>query len=163
MKRKNVILTMLVILGMVTFLDRINISVAGSSIMHDLNLSPSEWGWVQSAFILSYGLMQIPMGALGDRFGHRKILSLIVLWWSLFTAFTGLAGGLASLLVIRFMFGIGEAGSSPCSTGVISRWFGRNEVGIRRHPCDGVGRMALRLLSLRCAGHCLGRRLVWVL
>ena len=120
---------MLVILGMVTFLDRINISVAGSSIMQDLRLSPSQWGWVQSAFILSYGLMQIPMGALGDRFGHRKILSLIVLWWSLFTAFTGLAGGLASLLVIRFMFGIGEAGSSPCSTGVISRWFEKHEVG----------------------------------
>lgn len=129
MKRKNVILAMLVILGMVTFLDRINISVAGSSIMHDLGLSPSEWGWVQSAFILSYGLMQIPMGALGDRFGHRSILSLIVLWWSLFTAFTGLAGGLASLLIIRFMFGIGEAGSSPCSTGVISRWFEKGEVG----------------------------------
>ena len=129
MKRKNIILTMLVILGMVTFLDRINISVAGSSIMHDLNLSPSEWGWVQSAFILSYGLMQIPMGALGDRFGHRKILAAIVLWWSAFTAFTGLAGGLASLLVIRFMFGIGEAGSSPCSTGVISRWFEKGEVG----------------------------------
>lgn len=70
MKKKNVILAMLVILGMVTFLDRINISVAGSSIMQDLNLSPSQWGWVQSAFILSYGLMQIPMGALGDRFGH---------------------------------------------------------------------------------------------
>jgi MFS family permease len=128
-KRKNVILTMLVILGMVTFLDRINISVAGSSIMHDLSLSPSQWGWVQSAFILSYGLMQIPMGALGDKFGHRSILALIVLWWSLFTAFTGLAGGLASLLVIRFMFGIGEAGSSPCSTGVISRWFEKGEVG----------------------------------
>lgn len=120
---------MLVILGMVTFLDRINISVAGSSIMHDLQLSPSQWGWVQSAFILSYGLMQIPMGWLGDRFGHRSILALIVLWWSLFTAFTGLAGGLASLLVIRFMFGIGEAGSSPCSTGVISRWFEKSEVG----------------------------------
>ena len=120
---------MLVILGMVTFLDRINISVAGSSIMHDLNLSAAEWGWVQSAFILSYGLMQIPMGALGDRFGHRSILALIVLWWSLFTAFTGMAGGLVSLLVIRFMFGIGEAGSSPCSTGVISRWFKKEEVG----------------------------------
>lgn len=129
MKRKNVILTMLVILGMVTFLDRINISVAGSAIMHDLNLSPAEWGWVQSAFILSYGLMQIPMGALGDRFGHRNILAGIVLWWSAFTAFTGLAGGLMSLLAIRFMFGIGEAGSSPCSTGVISRWFEKGEVG----------------------------------
>ncbi len=120
---------MLVILGMVTFLDRINISVAGSSIMADLKLSPAEWGWVQSAFILSYGLLQIPMGALGDRFGHRKILTAIVLWWSAFTAFTGLAGGLASLLIIRFMFGIGEAGSSPCSTGVISRWFEKGEVG----------------------------------
>ena len=120
---------MLVILGVVTFLDRINISVAGSSIMKDLNLSAAEWGWVQSAFILSYGLMQIPMGAYGDRHGHRKVLTQIVLWWSLFTAFTGLAGGLASLLIIRFMFGVGEAGSSPCSTGVISRWFEKNEVG----------------------------------
>ncbi len=129
MKKKNMILAMLVILGMVTFLDRINISVAGSSIMADLNLSPAEWGWVQSAFILSYGLMQIPMGALGDRFGHRSILALIVLWWSLFTAFTGMTGGLMSLLAIRFMFGIGEAGSSPCSTGVISRWFEKTEVG----------------------------------
>ena len=120
---------MLVLLGMVTFLDRINISVAGSSIMSDLGLSASQWGWVQSAFILSYGLMQIPMGALGDRHGHRKVLSLIVLWWSLFTCFTGMAGGLLSLLCIRFMFGIGEAGSSPCSTGVISRWFPKDEVG----------------------------------
>ena len=129
MKKKNVILAMLVILGLVTFLDRINISVAGSSIMHDLDLSPAQWGWVQSAFILSYGLMQIPMGALGDRYGHRSILAAIVLWWSAFTAFTGMAGGLLSLLVIRFMFGIGEAGSSPCSTGVISRWFKKDEVG----------------------------------
>ncbi len=129
MKKKNVILTMLVILGMVTFLDRINISVAGSSIMEDLGLSPSQWGYVHSAFILSYAIMQIPMGAMGDHFGHRKILALIVLWWSAFTAFTGLAGSLATLLVIRFMFGIGEAGSSPCSTGVIGRWFEKGEVG----------------------------------
>ena len=97
--------------------------------MDDLGLTPSEWGYVQSAFILSYGIMQIPMGAMGDAFGHRKILALIVLWWSLFTAFTGMAGTLATLLVIRFMFGVGEAGSSPCSTGVISRWFEKNEVG----------------------------------
>lgn len=129
MKRKNMILTMLVILGVVTFLDRINISVAGKSIMEDLNLNESQWGWVLSIFILSYGVMQIPIGAMGDRFGHRKILSLIVLWWSIFTALTGVAGGLASMLVIRFMFGIGEAGSSPCSTGVISRWFEKGEVG----------------------------------
>lgn len=129
MRNRKVILLLLVLLGMVTFLDRINISVAGSSIMADLNLSAAQWGWVQSAFILSYGLMQIPMGMLGDRFGQRRVLTAIVVWWSLFTCFTGMAGGLLSLLAVRFFFGIGEAGSSPCSTGVISRWFPKNEVG----------------------------------
>ena len=63
MKKRTLILTMLVLLGVVTFLDRINISVAGSDIMSDLNLTPDQWGWILSAFILSYGLMQIPMGA----------------------------------------------------------------------------------------------------
>ena len=128
-KRRTTILVLLVLLGMVTFLDRINISVAGSSIMSDLHLSASEWGWVQSAFILSYGLMQIPMGALGDRLGHRRVLAGIVVWWSLFTAFTGMAGGLYTLLAVRFLFGIGEAGSSPCSTSVIGRWFEKDQVG----------------------------------
>lgn len=129
MKKRTWILVLLVLLGVVTFLDRINISVAGSAIMADLGITPDQWGWILSAFILSYGLMQIPMGALGDKRGHRVTLALIVLWWSAFTAFTGMAGGFVSLLVIRFMFGIGEAGSSPCSTGVISRWFPKDKVG----------------------------------
>ena len=129
MKKRSGILVMLIFLGVVTFLDRINITVAGSAIMKDLNLTPDQWGWILSAFILSYGLMQIPMGAMGDKRGHRSTLALIVLWWSAFTAFTGMAGGFVSLILIRFMFGIGEAGSSPCSTGVISRWFPKKEVG----------------------------------
>ena len=120
---------LLVLLGVVTFLDRINISVAGSAIMQDLNISPDQWGWILSAFILSYGLMQIPMGALGDKRGHRLTLALIVLWWSAFTMFTGMAGGFVGLLMVRLMFGVGEAGSSPCSTGVISRWFPKEKVG----------------------------------
>lgn len=129
MRKRTWILVMLIFLGVVTFLDRINITVAGSAIMKDLNLTPDQWGWILSAFILSYGLMQIPMGAMGDKRGHRSTLALIVLWWSAFTAFTGMAGGFVSLILIRFMFGIGEAGSSPCSTGVISRWFPKKEVG----------------------------------
>lgn len=129
MKKRSWILVMLIFLGVVTFLDRINITVAGSAIMRDLNLTPDQWGWILSAFILSYGLMQIPMGAMGDKRGHRSTLALIVLWWSAFTAFTGMAGGFVSLILIRFMFGIGEAGSSPCSTGVVSRWFPKKEVG----------------------------------
>ena len=128
-KKRTLILAMLVLLGVVTFLDRINISVAGSDIMRDLNISPDQWGWILSAFILSYGLMQIPMGAWGDKRGHRSVLTLIVLWWSAFTIFTGMAQGFIGLLLVRLMFGVGEAGSSPCSTGVISRWIPKNQVG----------------------------------
>lgn len=129
MKKRTLILTMLVLLGIVTFLDRINISVAGSAIMQDLDLSAKQWGWILSAFILSYGLMQIPLGAWGDKRGHRSVLALIVLWWSVFTMLTGMAGGFVSLILIRLMFGMGEAGASPCTTGVISRWFPKNETG----------------------------------
>jgi MFS family permease len=122
MKKRNIVLFLLVLAGIITFLDRINISVAGATIMHDLGLSRKQWGWVLSAFIISYGVMQVPLGVWGDQKGHRKVLTLIVLWWSLFTGFTGMAGGFVMLLVIRFLFGIGEAGAYPCMTGVIGRW-----------------------------------------
>jgi ACS family glucarate transporter-like MFS transporter len=111
------------VVGIITFLDRINISVAGASIMHDLGLSTRQWGWVVSIFILTYGLLQVPLGAWGDRRGQRRVLSLIVLWWSVFTILTGAAGGFASLLMIRMFFGIGEAGAYPNMTGVVGRWF----------------------------------------
>ncbi len=127
MKRRNIVLLLLVIIGIITFLDRINISVAGATIMTDLGLTRTQWGWVLSAFIISYALFQIPLGAWGDRKGHQMVLSLIVLWWSVFTGFTGMAGGFMMLLVIRFLFGVGEAGAYPCMTGVIGRWFPKSE------------------------------------
>lgn len=127
MKKRNTVLLFLILIGVITFLDRINISVAGSTIMQDLGLSRKQWGWVLSAFILSYGLMQIPLGVWGDKKGHRTVLAVIVLWWSLFTGFTGMASGFVMLIVIRFMFGIGEAGSYPCMTGVIGRWYHKHE------------------------------------
>lgn len=129
MKKSNVILILLVILSVVTFLDRTCITFSSMEIKADLGIDQSGWGWVMSIFTLSYGLMQIPLGALGDKMGHRWVLALIVLWWSAFTAFTGLSGGLLSMLAIRFCFGIGEAGASPCSTSVISRWFDKDRVG----------------------------------
>ena len=128
MKRKNIILALLVILSVITFLDRTCITFSSIEIKTDLGIDQSGWGWVMSIFTLSYGLMQIPLGALGDKAGHRWVLAGIVLW-SLFTGFTGLATGLLSMLAIRFCFGIGEAGASPCSTSVISRWFKKEEVG----------------------------------
>jgi MFS transporter, ACS family, glucarate transporter len=129
MKKRSLVLFFLILVGVITFLDRINISVAGATIMQDLGLSGKQWGWVLSAFILSYGLMQVPIGVLGDKKGHRNVLTAIVLWWSVFTAFTGMANGFVMLIVVRFLFGIGEAGSYPCMTGVIGRWFPRSETG----------------------------------
>jgi MFS transporter, ACS family, glucarate transporter len=127
LKKRNIVLILLIAVGIITFLDRINISVAGSSIMQDLGLSRRQWGWVLSAFIVSYGLLQIPLGLWGDKKGQRTVLALIVLWWSVFTGLTGMAGGFVSLLLIRFAFGIGEAGAYPCMTGAIGRWFPKSE------------------------------------
>ncbi|HDR68181.1 MAG TPA: MFS transporter [Bacteroidaceae bacterium] len=127
MKKRNIVLILLMVVGVITFLDRINISVAGASIMEDLDLTGKQWGWVLSAFILSYGLLQVPLGAWGDRSGQRKVLSVIVLWWSLFTILTGFSNGFVMLLIIRFLFGIGEAGAYPNMTGTVGRWFPRKE------------------------------------
>lgn len=127
MKKRKIVLLFLVLAGVITFLDRVNISVAGATIMQDLDLSRKQWGWILSAFILSYGLMQIPLGAWGDKKGHRVVLTAIVVWWSVFTALTGMANGFMMLIVVRLMFGIGEAGSYPCMTGVIGKWFKPSE------------------------------------
>src|SRR5262245_53935595 len=123
MKARYVVLVMLVLLSVVTYLDRICIGVAGADIQKDLGISEKAWGWVLGAFLLSYGMFEIPSGALGDRIGQRKVLTRIVLWWSAFTALTPLARNYYALVATRFLFGAGEAGAYPNASGCISRWF----------------------------------------
>ena len=101
--------------------------MAGPRIQHALRLSPVQWGWVGGIFSISYALFEIPSGYLGDRIGARAVLSRIVLWWSGFTALTGLAWNYSSLLVTRFLFGAGEAGAGPNASVSISRWFSPTE------------------------------------
>src|SRR5712671_3464282 len=106
-------------LSMITYLDRVCFGSAVSHLVTDLNLqSEADLKWALTAFALSYALFEIPSGWLGDVYGPRKVLIRIVLWWSVFTALTGLVGlpigpillGGGSLVVIRFLFGVGEAG-----------------------------------------------------
>lgn len=123
MKRKYGVLIILSVLSIITFLDRNAISLAGQRITGDLGLTEGQFGWILSAFTISYGLCEIPTGLLGDRFGARKILGRVVLWWSLFTMLTGFAGGFASLFLIRLMFGAGEAGAYPNTAIAIRQWF----------------------------------------
>ncbi len=123
MKNRHWVLVLLFFLSMITYIDRVCISVAGPLMQQELGLTPTMWGWVVGAFTISYALFEIPTGAMGDRYGSRSTLSRIVLWWSFFTAATGAVSNFAMLLATRFLFGIGEAGAYPNASSTISRWF----------------------------------------
>lgn len=123
------VLTLAVLLAGITYLDRVCISLTAPAMMRDLGLSKVEMSFVFSAFTLAYGLFEIPTGWWGDRIGTRKVLTRIVVWWSSFTIFTAGAFNYASLLVIRFLFGVGEAGAWPNAAKTFSRWFPVTERG----------------------------------
>src|SRR5450631_2495739 len=117
------ILILLFFFILITYLDRVCLSLVGVRIKTEFHLSNQQFGWVVGAFALAYALFEIPAGILGDRIGQRKVFIRIVLWWSLFTALTGATTGLFTLMVTRFLFGMGEAGAFLNSCGTISRWF----------------------------------------
>ncbi|APW58876.1 MFS transporter [Paludisphaera borealis] len=117
------VLGFLAAMTFVLYLDRACMGQAAPRIQEELGISNTRMGWVHSAFSLSYVLFEIPTGRWGDRYGSRGVLTRIVVWWSCFTAMTGFAGSLAMLLVIRFLFGAGEAGALPNSARVLRVWF----------------------------------------
>jgi MFS transporter, ACS family, glucarate transporter len=127
LKKRRVVLGFLVSLSAITFLDRLAIAVAGPRMQSELNIAPEQWGWVLGAFALAYGIFEVPAGAAGDRFGHRRALTRIVLWWSVFTGVTAAATSLRPLIATQFFFGAGEAGAYPNASGVIGRWFPLSE------------------------------------
>jgi MFS family permease len=116
-------------LTVITYLDRVCIASTRAAMSEELGLDKVQMGEIFSAFILGYVLFEIPGGWLADRYGARALLTRIVLWWSVFTAFTGAAWSYGSLLAIRFLFGCGEAGAFPGCASAISRWFPRAERG----------------------------------
>jgi len=125
-------------LSVVTYLDRVCIATAATSIREDLHLSAVQMGWIFSAFTLAYAIFEIPSGWLGDMIGPRKVLTRIVLWWSVFTVATGVAWNYASMLTFGFLFGAGEAGAFPNSSRSFSQWFPTKERG-RAHGIIFMG------------------------
>jgi ACS family glucarate transporter-like MFS transporter len=123
------VLILLFFLILITYLDRVTISLVGVRIKDAFHLSNTQFGWVLGAFSLAYALFEIPSGMLTDRIGQRAVFIRIVLMWSLFTALTGAVTGMTSLLLIRFLFGIGESGAYPTSSSTIGRWFPLAERG----------------------------------
>jgi sugar phosphate permease len=98
-------------------------------------------GVIFSAFIWSYALFQVPGGWLGDRFGPRKVLSVIMAYRTLIAGMTAAALGFKSLWGIRFLLGVGEAGAFPTATRAMQMWFPRDERGF----VQGVSHAASRL------------------
>src|SRR5262245_6465463 len=122
-------------LAFILYLDRICIGQAGTAMKAELGISYAQWGWVGVSFQIAYAIFEPITGHWGDRYGSRRVLIRIVLWWSVFTVLTGcvwkfswqlpgiVINGYLLLLLIRFLFGAGEAGALPNAARVISRWF----------------------------------------
>ncbi len=119
---RHVVTAFAVTLAVITYIDRVGISVALPNIRADLGLTAIQATWTLSIFGWAYALFEIPGGWLGDRIGPRRVLMRIVLWWSFFTAATGWAWNGASLIFTRGLFGAGEAGAFPNMTRMLTTW-----------------------------------------
>jgi ACS family glucarate transporter-like MFS transporter len=125
----------LFVISAVAFLDRVNISIAATSIASEYRLTNVQLGWVFSAFLAGYALFQTLGGRLADRLGPRRVLAWGAVWWGVFTALTaavpsGMRGALILFVSIRFLFGAGEAVIYPASNQFVSRWIPTGERGI---------------------------------
>ena len=109
--------------AMLAYLHRFCISVPYETIRNDLSLTPRQMNLVLGSFFAGYSLLQIPSGWLGDRWGSRRALALFAAFWSVATAFMGLANGFVMALAAWVVNGIGQAGIFPCCVKSISRWF----------------------------------------
>ena len=126
---RHVVLGLTVAAYMITYMDRQVLATTRPAIMEELGISLVAMGWVTFAFRMAYALFQVPGGWLGDTIGARRALTMVVSWWSAFTAFTALAWSAASMIVIQVFFGLGEAGAFPIATRSLSRWMRPTERG----------------------------------
>ena len=126
-KKRHMILGLLFLGWCLSYLDRMAMNVGIVEIAKDFNLSPSVMGIVLSSFFAGYAIMQLPGGWLADKFGSRKVITISILLWSLFTILTGMAWSLMSMIIIRFMFGLGEGGYPAASSKAIADVFPKKE------------------------------------
>lgn len=117
------VLAFLAAMTFVLYLDRACIGQSLPVIQRELGLTEWDKSVVLNAFALAYALFEIPAGRWGDRYGSRGVLTRIVIWWSFFTAMTGAAWGFGMLVIVRFLFGAGEAGALPNAARVLREWF----------------------------------------
>ncbi len=133
------VLLLLLLISIITYVDRVNISVTARQMMPALGLTDLQMGQIFSAFVFGYALFQVPGGWLGDRWGPRRVLTFAVIWWSIFTALTAVApilplanliGIMGSLMVVRLLIGMGEAAALPNFNRAVANWHPPHERGL---------------------------------
>ena len=128
--KRALLITGTFLLSVLLYVDRTCISTAKDSVCADLGLSKEQWSWVLASFAFGYALFQTPGGAMADRLGGRFVLTAVVTAWSVFTGLTAAAWNFVSLLIIRFLFGAGEAGAFPGMARVVYSWIPVKERGL---------------------------------
>jgi MFS family permease len=129
MPQRYAIVGITAVAALLLYIDRVCISILADPIQTDLALSERQKESALSAFFFTYALFQIPVGALADRFGPRLVLTVSIAAWSVVTAFTGLAWSFGSLLAVRLLLGLSEAGAYPAAASLIKRWAQPDERG----------------------------------
>ncbi len=128
--QRFILVTFTFLISVLMYVDRACIGAAKGSVSDEFGLTNIQWAWVMAAFTLGYALMQTPSGKLADKKGARVVMSGIITVWSILTALTGTAWNFVSMIVIRFLFGGGEAGAFPTLSKVVYKWFPVKERGI---------------------------------
>jgi MFS transporter, ACS family, glucarate transporter len=149
---RYVVLGLTVAAYMITYMDRVVISSAIPTMRRELAFDLVTMSWIVSSFRLGYSLFQIPGGWMGDRIGPRRALAMIVTWWSLFTSATALVWNAASMLTVRFFFGMGEAGAFPIATRSLSRWMLPRERGFAQGITHAGSRLAAAATPILVVG-----------
>jgi sugar phosphate permease len=145
-KTRWLVLLLISLMYMITYMDRTGISIAAPAMAKEFRLNQTAIGIVFSVFLWAYAIGQIPLGWLADRLGPRLVLLIIVPFWSLMTAMTAIAAGLASLIVVRFIFGLAEAGAFPTATRAMQLWFPKSERGIVHGVTHSFSRLAVAIV-----------------
>jgi sugar phosphate permease len=123
-------LVMLVVAGVINYVDRATLAVANPLIREDLGLSIADMGYLLSAFLWSYAFAQLPTGAMVDRLGPRLLLTLGLSLWSLAQLLGGLVRGFGEFFGARILLGIGEAPQFPTGARVVRDWFNQRDRGL---------------------------------
>ena len=135
------VLVLISLMYLITYLDRVNISTAAPVIAKEFGFDKVTMGIIFSSFVWAYAAFQVPGGWLSDRFGARNVLTIIVGYWSIMTAATAAATGAVSFVVLRFLFGIGEAGAFPGATRAMQLWYPRHERGFVQGATHSASRL----------------------